>query len=145
MSKSLKSYLTDTNWKERGSPTWCGEMSQSTKWPVKIQCSTSTSKGCFTWCTVILITCPSAFFLLLFLLTLYRYSFVDAVAFLLVIFDRLISPCIKLAYLALFSLFQVYTHQDTHLYQVSDPWCVYVDSSVGFTITSLLLTQMKMC
>ncbi len=29
--------ITWTNWKEQGTPTWCGEMSKSKKWPIKMQ------------------------------------------------------------------------------------------------------------
>ncbi len=33
--------------------------------------------------------------------------------------------------------------QGTLLYQVSDPWCVFVSSSVGFTMSSVYITLLK--
>ena len=76
-------------------------------------CAPSTVIRCFAWCTVIFITCPSApLAVAIFVgpVHLYCYSIIDAVTFLLGIFVGLDSfPHIKLAYLALFRLFKLYS------------------------------------
>ncbi len=77
------------------------------------------------WRTVILITCPSAPLVVVIFVAsvhLYCYSFVNAVTFLLVIFDWLISPH-QVGVPCSFQFVEVYT-QGALLYQVSDPWCV---------------------
>ncbi len=78
--------------------------------------------------------------LLLFLLTLYICTvIVDAVTFLSFYWLTTSSWCTLF-----FSVCSSYT-QGTLLYQVFDPWCIYVSSFVGFTITFLLFFYLQTC
>ena len=108
----------------------------------KEQCISDRNVVCFTWCTVIPITCSSAS-LVIFVnsIHLYCYSIVDAVALIF------LSFCWQVT-LIVFSPHRVGVPCSFQFVQVifNVPSCIrflilnvfYVSSSVGFTITSFL-------
>ncbi len=101
----------------------------------------------FAGCTVILITFPSApLLVVIFVDSVYLYCYCRCYCILVCHFvDWLIFPP-QVDVPFFFSACSSFTQhaQGTLWYQVSDPWCVYVSSSVGFTIYLLNCCEVKL-